>query len=150
MPVRTRWSRRDAVLAVIGAIWISQGAVMVTTPNIGSRYGSWAALLAAVLSSPWSAAFWFSTGLVGLAFAAVGRARHRMSLNVAFGILVVPPITWASLYLYSAITALTSGMPDDQFWAPCARWAFFAVLVVTCAGMPDASRPPPARDRATT
>lgn len=142
-----RLSRRGAVLALLGIVFIVIGA---STPTAAQPPRE-SALFHAVLP-PWlRAAAWLGTGVVALVFAPI---RRPGADRFGFTALVVMPVLNTASYFVAWILYLLPLEPGvigtGRGWSAAAVWMAVTGLVIVCAGWPDPTprlpAPPPRRE----
>ena len=150
-PVR-RIGRRGLVLIFVGMIWILYGIAYLKYPlarfTVDDNVPGIANAVLTFFSSSWIGYIWLLCGLAAVAF---GLARSRISLiswdHYGFNAILIPPIIWTFLFLWSWVASLTS---NGNIGAPLAVFGFVTWLLATgfiliIAGWPDPSDLPPAR-----
>ncbi len=141
---RDRWSRRDALLSIVAAIWLVRGALVLATASPGGKFGPLNGVLDAFLASKWSALPWFACGAAAMAVAFRGRARKKATgIGVGFAALLIPSTMWTGFYLWSWLMAACSGgvYGNAENWAAGLYWGLVAVLVIVLSGLADSESP---------
>lgn len=126
-------NRRGTVLLLVGLAWVSYGFGVLTDPYPEARFGHVITFLTPFLDSPYTALVWLLCGLVGIA-----AGFSLLPETTGFSSVVVPPVVWAVLYLWSWVTWLLSGdMGSGRGWVSATAWLALALMVSVTAGWPD-------------
>ena len=138
--VHARFGRRASVLALIGIIWFTYGFTIFTSPTPGNQFGRLAGPLNVALTHVWSGVPWVVCGAVAVSVAVL---RRRKADALGFNALLVPPLLWMVLYLWSWFMWLvTHGcFGSGRSWVWAVVWSSAVVVIGITSGWPDPVTP---------
>lgn len=126
-------SRRRLVLLLTGLAWVAYGIGVLTDPFPEARFGRVITFLSPLLDSPHTGWLWLLCGVAGI-FAALS----LMPQPAAFRLLVIPPVVWATLYLWSWVTwVLIRVDGGGRGWVSATAWCALALMISVTAGWSD-------------
>lgn len=125
-------SRRHMVLALVGLGWISYGFGVLTDPYPEARFGHVINFLSAFIDSSYTGWVWLIGGVL-----AVLAGFSLIRESAGFRALVVPPVMWAGLYLWSWVTWLLSDEGNGRGWVTATAWLALTLMVSVTASWPD-------------
>lgn len=135
---RVKLTRRRMVLMLVGLAWLSYGFGVLTDPFPEARFGHVISFLTAFLDSHYTGAVWLAGGA-----AAILAALAVLPEALGFQALVVPPVMWGGLYLWSWVTSLIAvNEGSGRGWVSATAWLAIALMISVIAGWPDDERPP--------
>lgn len=155
MPHRSpikRIGRRGLVLIFVGLIWVLYGFAYLSYPiarfTRDEHEQSIANFVLTLFDSRWVGIIWLVCGIAAIIF---GLIRSRINLvswdHYGFNAILLPPIIWTLLFLWSWIASMAShgAIGAQNAILGFLVWALSTGFILIIAGWPDPSDLPPSQ-----